>query len=262
MQPNTERPGRVGRARTGRVPRAEQDAAVGRVLLDLADDLGQLVDALARVVGRRVLVLCAKVPPLEAVDGAEVALGAVAEPARGEEGRRAVAVPDVDALLGERQRRRRARDEPEELLPTGARREGTSAGSSTAARQDRGRRTSSTPRKKTRLVVSSGSRPSASEKRSAGGAKRAIVPVPVRSGRCWPVAMMVRIRLRYWSSSCGWRAVGGVGTRRRGQPLARVASVGKGTTHGGQRGTVGCGCWGSSRGRSRGHVGGGEAGLS
>jgi len=35
-----------------------------------------------------------------------------------------------------------------------------------------------------------------------------MVPVPVRSGRCPPVSMMVLMRSRYWYSSClgvgGW----------------------------------------------------------
>jgi hypothetical protein len=67
--------------------------------------------------------------------------------------------------------------------------------------------TSITPLVKTLLVVSNGSVPSLSEKRRAGGAKRAIVPVPVRSGRVWPVVMMVRMRSRYWCSSCRGRVL-------------------------------------------------------
>ena len=34
-----------------------------------------------------------------------------------------------------------------------------------------------------------------------GGNGTAMVPVPVRSGRCSPVVRMERIRLRYWCSS-------------------------------------------------------------
>jgi hypothetical protein len=100
----------------GRIPCAEEDAPVGRVLLDLADDLGQLVDALAGIIALGVDIGCPKMPPLEAVDRSEVALLAMTESARGEEGSRAVAVPDMDALSRERQGRRRAGDEPEELL--------------------------------------------------------------------------------------------------------------------------------------------------
>lgn len=43
-----------------------------------------------------------------------------------------------------------------------------------------------------------------SEKRSCGGAKMERVPVPVRSGRNSPVDRIVRIRLRYWYSSCSF----------------------------------------------------------
>lgn len=97
------------------VPRAQDDAAVVRVRAQLVHHLGELVDALARVVGGGIDVRGAKVAPLEPVDGAQVALGAVPEPCGVEEGARAVAVPDLDALLAEGQRRGRARDEPEEL---------------------------------------------------------------------------------------------------------------------------------------------------
>lgn len=38
-------------------------------------------------------------------------------------------------------------------------------------------------------------------KRRLGGAKSAMVPVPVRSGRAWPVEMMREMRSRYWYSS-------------------------------------------------------------
>ena len=92
-----------------------------------------------------------------------------------------------------------------------------------------------TARRKTRLVVRSGStgigRDVGSdegrerEKRRAGGAKSERVPVPVLygglslgckkdrefarrrgylSGRCSPFARILRIRSRYWCSSCSW----------------------------------------------------------
>ena len=40
------------------------------------------------------------------------------------------------------------------------------------------------------------------EKRSEGGAKMDIVPVPVLSGLVAPVFMTSRIKFRYWYSSC------------------------------------------------------------
>ena len=63
----------------GWVPGAQDDSAVVRVLFELADDFGELVDALARVVCVAVLVLCAKVAPLEALHRAEIAFFAVGE---------------------------------------------------------------------------------------------------------------------------------------------------------------------------------------
>jgi hypothetical protein len=106
--------------RTGGIPRAEYDAAVGRVVLDLADALPQLVDALPRVVLIAVRVLRAKVAPLETVHGPQIALAAMAQAARLEERGRAVAVPDLDALGGEEGRVCRAADEPEQLLDDAA----------------------------------------------------------------------------------------------------------------------------------------------
>jgi hypothetical protein len=65
----------------GRIPCAEEDAPVGWVLLDLADDLGQLVDALTGIIALGVDIGCPKMSPLEAVDRSEVALLAVTESA-------------------------------------------------------------------------------------------------------------------------------------------------------------------------------------
>lgn len=103
----------------GGVPGAHDDAAVVGVRAELMYDLGELVDALARVVGAGVLVLGAKVAPLEAVDGAQVADLAVRQAGAVEELARSVAVPDLDAGLGQRQRRRAALDEPQQLRHDG-----------------------------------------------------------------------------------------------------------------------------------------------
>ncbi len=86
----------------------------------LVDDLCQLVDALAGVVGLGVDVGGAEMAPLEAVDGAEVADGAVGEADTVEVGPAAVAVPDGDASGGEGERGGAAGDEPEELGGDGA----------------------------------------------------------------------------------------------------------------------------------------------
>lgn len=97
------------------VPGAQNDPPVVRVRLELVDHLRELVDALARVVRLGVDILGAKVPPLEPIDGAQVAHLAVRQPHAVEKLARAIAVPDLDALLAERERRGRARDEPEEF---------------------------------------------------------------------------------------------------------------------------------------------------
>lgn len=62
----------------------------------------------------------------------------------------------------------------------------------------------------TRLVVSSGSVLLRSEKRSCGGAKMEIVPVPVRSERGEPVVRICRMRERYWCSSWSCAAASAV----------------------------------------------------
>src|SRR6266545_2045754 len=66
------------------------------------------------------------------------------------------------------------------------------------------RSSSTIPRKKVRLVVRSGNVDPAKEKRRDGGAKREIVPVPVRSVRTSPVSRTLRMSLKYWYSSCSF----------------------------------------------------------
>lgn len=83
---------------TGRVPCGQDDATIGRVVLDLVDALAQLIDTLACVIGVHIHVLGAKVSPLESVHRSQVALGAVGETYGVEELAGSVAVPDLDAL--------------------------------------------------------------------------------------------------------------------------------------------------------------------
>jgi len=86
----------------------------------LVHHLGQLVDALARVIRLGVDVGRAEMPPLEAVDGAEITGGAVREPDAVEIRPAAVAVPDLNAGGGKRDGGGAAGDEPEELGDDGA----------------------------------------------------------------------------------------------------------------------------------------------
>lgn len=87
----------------GGVPGAHDDAAVEGVILQLVHDLGELVNALSRVVGFGVDVLGPEVAPLEPVHGTQIADLAVVQADLVEELTAAVAVPDLDALVGERQ---------------------------------------------------------------------------------------------------------------------------------------------------------------
>ena len=106
--------------RTCGVPRTEDDAAVCGVVLDLADALLELVDALARVVCVTVFILGTKVPPLKAVYGAEVTFATVTQSAFLKELLGAIAVPDLDAGGGEGRGGGAAGEEPEEFGGDGA----------------------------------------------------------------------------------------------------------------------------------------------
>lgn len=63
----------------GHVPGAEDDAAVVRVGLEFAHDLGDLIDTLVRVVRVAIFVRGAEVAPLETVDGTQIPFFAVRE---------------------------------------------------------------------------------------------------------------------------------------------------------------------------------------
>lgn len=102
------------------VPGAEDHSAVVGSVAQLVDDFGQLVDALAGVVCLGIDILGAKVPPLKAVDGAQVADVTVGEANAVEELAGAVAVPDLDADVAEGGGGGVALDEPEELGDDGA----------------------------------------------------------------------------------------------------------------------------------------------
>ena len=78
------------------VPRTQNNAAIVRRVTQLANHLRQLIHALPCVVRLGMYVLSAEVPPLEAIDRAEVTLRTLREPNAVEVGARAVAVPDLD----------------------------------------------------------------------------------------------------------------------------------------------------------------------
>mmetsp|Transcript_27304 Transcript_27304/g.73803 ORF Transcript_27304/g.73803 Transcript_27304/m.73803 type:complete len:383 (+) Transcript_27304:427-1575(+) len=81
------------------VPSGEQQAAVVGVGFDARDEVCQLVHTLACVVGVHVLVLCSKVPPLEAVHWPQVTFLPVIQANGVQVLAGGVAVPDVDVLV-------------------------------------------------------------------------------------------------------------------------------------------------------------------
>lgn len=103
-----------------RIPRAQDDPPIVRIIPQLLHHLRQLIDALPRVIRPRIHILGAEVAPLEAIHGAQIADLAVRQPHRVEVLAGAVAVPDLDAGGSEGQRRGGARDEPEQLGDDGA----------------------------------------------------------------------------------------------------------------------------------------------
>mmetsp|Transcript_45430 Transcript_45430/g.135543 ORF Transcript_45430/g.135543 Transcript_45430/m.135543 type:complete len:238 (+) Transcript_45430:715-1428(+) len=80
------------------------------------DDVGELVDALAGVVGMHVLILRPKVAPLEAVHRSQVAFLTVRKPKAVEELAAGVAVPDVHPAVTQLVGVGGAADKPQQLL--------------------------------------------------------------------------------------------------------------------------------------------------
>ena len=83
---------------------------------DLVDALLELIDALPCIIGIAVHVRRAKMTPLKAIYGPQIALTAMAQTAAVEERLGAVPVPDPDAALGEDVGVCLSADEPEEFL--------------------------------------------------------------------------------------------------------------------------------------------------
>ncbi len=60
------------------VPGTHDDSTIGRVLLDLSNDLFELVDTLTLVIGIAILIFRAEMAPLKAINGAKIALSSMA----------------------------------------------------------------------------------------------------------------------------------------------------------------------------------------
>merc|ERR550519_360284 len=102
------------------VPGAHDDPPVVGLGLDPLDDLRELVDPLAAVVGVHVHVLSTEVSPLKAVDGTEVSLLTLCKAQTVQELSASVPVPDPHFLLLQLLGVGGAPDEPEELLSNAA----------------------------------------------------------------------------------------------------------------------------------------------
>ena len=108
------------RSLTRWIPSAQNDPSIGGLTSNLVDAFLELVDALPCIIGIAIDVRHAEMTPLEPIDGAQIALTAVSQPAGFEERLRAVAVPDLDAALREEGRVGFSADEPEELFDDAA----------------------------------------------------------------------------------------------------------------------------------------------
>lgn len=82
-------------------------------MLDLAYTFSKLIDALSSIIGLARLILCAKVPPLKAINGSQIALPTMRQALSIEKGSRAVSIPNLDAFCREQGRIGRPSNEPE-----------------------------------------------------------------------------------------------------------------------------------------------------
>lgn len=102
------------------VPGAQNNATIIGRIAQLPDHIRELINALSRIICFGIDVTRAEVPPLEAIHGPEIALGAVGEANAVEVGAAGVGVPDLDSGGGEGQRGGGAADEPEKFGEDGA----------------------------------------------------------------------------------------------------------------------------------------------
>ena len=65
---------------------------------NLVNALGQLVDTLTSIVGVHVLVFCAEVTPLEAVDGSQISHVPIRQSSLVQKLSRAIAIPNMNVL--------------------------------------------------------------------------------------------------------------------------------------------------------------------
>lgn len=178
------------------VPGGKNQTAIVWVGAQLVNNLSELVNSLACVVRLGVDVLGAKMPPLEAVHGAEVADLAVVETEAVKEFARAVAVPDLDAGLAEARGGCVSLDEPEELGDNGTSKDalGGEEGEDWGAVIVEGELEGS--RGKDGVCACTGSMNAVRTMSVIGG-----LPLSYLSGRRSPVSRISFTRSKYWCSS-------------------------------------------------------------
>ncbi len=98
------------------VPGGQDDPAIGGVGLDLADDIAELVDALARVVVVHGAIGGAEMSPLESVDGSEITFFAMCQSAGIQKLAGSIGVPDMDVFVAEGLDVGVTADEPEQFF--------------------------------------------------------------------------------------------------------------------------------------------------
>lgn len=80
-----------------RIPRRKNHPTIIRIRAQLVYNIGNLINALSRIIGLRIFIFRAEMAPLETVDGAQVANFTVSQTQIVEEFARAIAIPDLYA---------------------------------------------------------------------------------------------------------------------------------------------------------------------
>ena len=101
---------------TCRVPSAHDDPPIGRVVLDLVNDLSQLIHTLTGIIVLARLVRRAEMPPLESVHWTQIPHPPMREPDPIEVLPRPISFPDIDTLVAQNLAIRMTGDKPKKLF--------------------------------------------------------------------------------------------------------------------------------------------------
>jgi hypothetical protein len=80
-----------------RIPRRKNHPTIIRIRAQLVYNIGNLINALSRIIGLRILIFRAEMAPLETVDGTQVANFTVSQTQIVEEFAGTIAIPDLYA---------------------------------------------------------------------------------------------------------------------------------------------------------------------